>query len=183
MRLAFPEFINVAGWLWSTVGLVMTGRGRQPAGRGRQPAGKSLPAPLSSREILHGPDRHGTQASAVEGRRLTRCAMARPLLQSLRYEILFKNVVRTDNICYRSHASVTQELPVIRDAHLCGRVAWTAVLETWRVRLDVWHGTGYLFCATALRRHTLCQLQIEPFVIFFKINIYMYASVAGTNTQ
>jgi len=79
---------------------------------------------LSSREILHGPDRHGTKASAVEGRRLRSYAMVRPLLQSLRYEILFKTVVHAEgNICYTCRACVTQQLRVIRDEHLCGRVA------------------------------------------------------------
>lgn len=71
-----------------------------------------------------GPDRHGTQASAVEGRRLASCAMVRPLLQLLRYEISFKTVVHTEvNVCYRCHACVTQKLPVVRDEHLCRRVA------------------------------------------------------------
>lgn len=174
MRLSFPEFIYVPGWLWSTGGMVL-------AGTGRQLAGKSLSAPLSSREILHGADRYGTQASAVEGQRLTSCAIVRPLLQSLRYEILFQTFLPTENnICDRSHACVTQQLPVIRNEHLCGRLTVTAALETWRVRLDVWSGTGYLFCATAARRPTLCQLQIEPSVSFFKI---WKQSGAGTNTH
>lgn len=148
-----PSNEAVISWVyirsWMTVEHRWNGSGRERVTARR----KFLQAPLSSWEILHGPDRYGTQASAVEGRRLTSCAMVRPLLQSLRYEILFKTVVPTEgNICYRCRACVTQQLPVIRDEHLCGRVTWTAVLETWRVRLDV-------CCGTAVRRRTLCQLR------------------------
>ena len=146
MRLSFPEFVYVAGSLWSTAGMVLWGKGWQPAG-------KSLPAPVFARNLARtGPDRHGTQASAVEGRWLTSCAMVRPLLQSLRYEILLKTVVPTEDICYRCHVCVTQQLPVIRDEHFVREGGLNSAFRSLKgeVRRLMWNWLSVLCpCITA----------------------------------
>jgi hypothetical protein len=49
---------------------------------------KPVPVPLCPPQILHGPTRARTRASAVGGRRLTAWAMARPLFPLVRCVVL-----------------------------------------------------------------------------------------------